>query len=189
MPARTEQSPLLPHQRHAAIADGAQEHALSVADAGKPSPVRPAPSWRPERQSESSPSGWHARGTLRGLGRFRYVGLNGHIFAWLERSDHRAATSTITMTELLVQPYRGSGEQRVDEFYALLATYSNLDWISPDLEVADIAASIRAAHRLRTPDALQAATAIRAQATGLVTNDPVFERVGGFETLVLDHLL
>lgn len=79
------------------------------------------------------------------------------------------------MTGLLIQPYRESGEQRVDEFYALLATYSNLDWIAPDLEVADIAARIRAAHRLRTPDALQAATAIRARVTGLVTNDPVFD--------------
>jgi predicted nucleic acid-binding protein len=78
---------------------------------------------------------------------------------------------------------------RADEFYALLATHSNLDRIAPDLEFADIAARIRAAHRLRTPDALQAATAIRAQATGLVTIDPVFERVAAFETLVLDHLL
>jgi predicted nucleic acid-binding protein len=119
----------------------------------------------------------------------RYVALTDHVFAWMERSDHRAVTSTITMTELLVQPYRDSGEQRVDEFYALLTTYSNLDWIAPDLEVADIAARLRAAHRLRTPDALQAATAIRAQATGLVTNDPVFERVGAFDTLVLDRLL
>jgi predicted nucleic acid-binding protein len=119
----------------------------------------------------------------------RYVALTDRIFAWLERSDHRAVASTITMTELLVQPYRDSEEQRVDEFYALLTTYSNLDWIAPDLEVADIAARLRATHRLRTPDALQAATAIRAQATGLVTNDPVFERVGAFETLVLDHLL
>jgi predicted nucleic acid-binding protein len=119
----------------------------------------------------------------------RYVPLTDPIFAWLERPDHRAVTSTITMTELLVQPYRDSGEHQVDEFYALLATYSNLDWIPPGLEVADIAARIRATHRLRTPDALQAATAIRAQATGLVTNDPVFERVGAFQTLVLDYLL
>jgi predicted nucleic acid-binding protein len=119
----------------------------------------------------------------------RYVGLTDRIFAWLESPDRQAVTSTITMTELLVQPYRDSQEQRVDEFYALLTTYPNLDWIAPDLEVADIAARIRAMHRLRTPDALQAATAIRAQATGLVTNDPILERVAGFETLVLDRLL
>lgn len=119
----------------------------------------------------------------------RYAPLTDRIFASLERSDHRAVTSTITMTELLVQSYRDSGKHRVDEFYALLATYSNLDWIAPDLETADIAARLRATHRLRTPDALQAAIAIRAQATGLLTNDPVSERVGAFETLVLDNLI
>jgi predicted nucleic acid-binding protein len=119
----------------------------------------------------------------------RYVRLTDHIFAWLEHPGHRAVTSTVTMTELLVQPYRESAEQRAAEVYALLATYPNLDWIAPDLEIADVAARIRAAHRLRTPDALQAATAVRARVTGLVTNDPVFERVGAFETLVLDHLL
>ena len=119
----------------------------------------------------------------------RYVGITDAVFTWLERPDHAAVTSTITMTELLVQPYRESQEQRAGEFYALLTTYPNLAWIAPSLEIADIEARIRAAHRLRTPDALQAATAIQAQATGLVTNDPVFARVEAFETLVLDHLL
>ncbi len=60
------------------------------------------------------------------------------------------------MTELLVAPYRDSDEQRVDEFYALLSTLPNLDWIAPNLEIADVAARLRAGHRLRTPDALQA---------------------------------
>ena len=71
----------------------------------------------------------------------------------------------------------------------LLSTYPNLDWIPPGLEIADLAARIRALHGLKTPDALQAATAIEAQATALVTNDKVFERVGDFETLVLDRLV
>jgi predicted nucleic acid-binding protein len=102
---------------------------------------------------------------------------------------HRAVTSTITMTELLVQPYRAGDEQRVDEFYGLLATYPNLDWIAPDLEIADMAARIRAMHGLRTPDALQAAIAVRSHVTGFVTNDPVFERIDSFETLVLDRVL
>ena len=119
----------------------------------------------------------------------RYLALTDHIFSWIERPGSKAVTSTITMTELLVQPYRDSDEQRVDEFYALLSTYPNLDWIAPNLEIADVAARIRAVHRLRTPDALQAATAVQAEATGLITNDPVFERVKDFETLVLDRVL
>lgn len=116
------------------------------------------------------------------------MALTDQIFAWLEQLGHTAVTSTITMTELLVQPYLNSGQEPVNEFYALLATYPNLDWIAPDLEIADTAARIRATHRLRTPDALQAATAIHAAASGLVTNDPVFERVDGFETMLLDQL-
>jgi predicted nucleic acid-binding protein len=100
-----------------------------------------------------------------------------------------AVTSTITMTELLVQPYRDLNEHRVEEFYGLLSTYPNLDWISPNLEIADLAARIRALHRLRTPDALQAASAAHLGATGFITNDPVFERILSFETLVLDSLL
>jgi predicted nucleic acid-binding protein len=119
----------------------------------------------------------------------KYLAYTEPIFSWLERPESQAVTSIITMTELLVLPYREGDQQRADEFYGLLSTFPNLDWIAPNLVIADLAARIRALHRLRTPDALQAATAVHAQATGLITNDPVFERVEGFETLVLDHLL
>lgn len=119
----------------------------------------------------------------------KYVLLADQVFGWLEKPGHAAVTSTVTMTELLVQPYRDGNEERVNAFYSLLSTYPNLDWISPDLQVADLAARFRASYRLRTPDALQAATATRSQATGLVTNDPAFERVPEFETVVLDKVL
>jgi hypothetical protein len=42
---------------------------------------------------------------------------------------------------------------------------------------------------LRFPDDVQAATAAHAKATGLITNDPVFERLEAFETLVLDQII
>ena len=119
----------------------------------------------------------------------RYLPFTDRIFSWLERADSRAVISTIAMTELLAQPYRDSGEQRVDEIFALLSTYPNLEWIAPNLEIADLAARLRATHRLKTPDALQAATAAHAGVTGLITNDAAFERVEMFETLVLDQLL
>jgi predicted nucleic acid-binding protein len=93
------------------------------------------------------------------------------------------------MTELLVLPYREGDEQRANDFYGLLSTYPNLDWIALNLEIADTAARIRALHRLRTPDALQAATAVHALATGLITKDSVFERVESFETMVLNRLV
>ncbi len=119
----------------------------------------------------------------------RYLPFTEHIFSWLERPSSKAVTSTITMMELLVQPYRNVDEQLANQFLALLSTFPNLAWVAPCLEIADVAARIRGRHRLTTPDALQAATAVHALATGLVTNDHIFERVEGFETLVLDRLL
>jgi predicted nucleic acid-binding protein len=119
----------------------------------------------------------------------RYAAMADAVFAWIEAPGHAAVTSTITMTELLVQPYRDSNRDRVNMFYGLLTMYPNLQWVAPDLEIADMAAQLRALHHLRTPDALHAATAVRAHATGFVTNDAVFERVEGFETLLFDKLI
>lgn len=119
----------------------------------------------------------------------RYFVHTDEIFSWLERSGSRAITSTVTMTELLVQPYRDDDEKRADDFLGLLSTYPNLDWIAPNLQIAVIGARIRARHRLQTPDALQAATALHVKASALITNDPVFERVQELEVLVLDDLL
>lgn len=118
-----------------------------------------------------------------------YLPLTDHIFAWLERPTSRAVTSILTMTELLVQPYRALDEERVDAYYALLSTHPNLEWLAPNLEVADIAARFRAQHRLHTPNPLQAATAVHANATALLTNDPIFKRVPDFDVLVLDEYL
>ena len=119
----------------------------------------------------------------------RYLALTDSVFSWVERAGHEAVTSTIAMTELLVPSYRDKDEHRVDAFYGLLSTYPNLRWIAPDLETADLAAKLRAVYRLRTPGALQVATAMGAQATGFVTNDPVFARIEELDTVVLDRML
>jgi predicted nucleic acid-binding protein len=119
----------------------------------------------------------------------RYLALADAVFSWVERAGHEAVTSTITMTELLVPSYRDKDEHKVDAFYGLLSTYPNLQWIAPDLQTADLAAKLRAVYRLRTPDALQAATAVRAQVTGFITNDPVFARMGELETAILDQFI
>jgi predicted nucleic acid-binding protein len=98
-------------------------------------------------------------------------------------------TSTVTMLELLVHPYRAEDQDGVDAFYALLSTYPNLNWVATSLDIADQAAKLRAEHNLKTPDAIQAATAVRSQATGLISNDPAFLRVKQLEVLILDNVL
>lgn len=118
-----------------------------------------------------------------------YVDFTHQVFSWLEKPSASAVTSTVTMTELLVQPYRESDERLINSFLSLIPAIPNLFWLAPDLEIAILAAQIRAQHRLRTPDALQAATAIHARASAFMTNDPIFERVKEFEVLLLDRLV
>ena len=111
--------------------------------------------------------------------------LAGEVFSWLEHSRNTAVTSTLTMTELLIHPYRAGNEQLVNRYFALLSLFPNLEWIAPDLHIADAAARIRAQHRIRTPDSLQIATAVSAGASALLSNDLGLLRIDGIEVAIL----
>lgn len=119
----------------------------------------------------------------------RYGAIANEIFEWIESPAHSAVTSTITLMEVLVVPYRLADQELVDRYYSLLTRYPHLEWTMPSLEIADIAARLRAGYRLKPPDALQAATAVRTSATALVTNDAVFDRVESFESIILERFL
>ena len=118
-----------------------------------------------------------------------YHHLCDPVFEAIENNKIKATTSTLTLLEILVQPYRRKMDDLVLKFFALLTTYPNLHWIDLDLDIADTAARLRAEHRLKTPDAIQAATAICSGATGLLCNDVAFKRVKGIDTLLLDDCL
>jgi predicted nucleic acid-binding protein len=119
----------------------------------------------------------------------KYRELVNKIFVWLEGPRAHSVTSTVTMLELLVKPYQLSNIDSVNKFYALLSTYPHLEWIAPTLEIADLAAKLRAEYNLRTPDALQVATALSLEATGFISNDTAFQRITDLEILILGELL
>jgi hypothetical protein len=55
----------------------------------------------------------------------RYLPLTEEVFSWLDHGHSMAVTSTLTMTELLLHPYRQSDQNRANLFYGLVA-YPNL---------------------------------------------------------------
>jgi len=117
----------------------------------------------------------------------KYFQVANAVFEWLDRPGSSAVTSTVALTEILVQPYKNANLPQAQNFYALLTTIPNLEWIAPSLHIADSAAWLRARYRMRTPDALIAATAVLAHASAFVTNDPIFRRVPNLDTLILDE--
>lgn len=89
---------------------------------------------------------------------------------FVENGRNQAVISMITVMELLVRPMRASppGHHTV---MAFIRNQPNLAAVEVDLQVAQDAAFLRAAHRLSPPDALVVGTGLAAQVGHLVTND------------------
>jgi predicted nucleic acid-binding protein len=117
----------------------------------------------------------------------KYFEVANKVFQWMESPGASTVTSTVVLAEILVQPYRNANLAQAESFYFLLTTMPHLEWIPPSLQIANLAASLRASHRLQTPDALIAATAISCNASALITNDPVFRRIPDLDVLILDE--
>jgi len=115
----------------------------------------------------------------------QYHTLCEKIFAAIEAGRNSGVCSTLSLLEILVQPYRNSDDVRVDSFYSLLTTYPHLAWVSLDTEIADLGAQLRAKYRLRTPDAIVLASALHAGASGFIANDEQFERIAELEVLIV----
>lgn len=116
----------------------------------------------------------------------RYLVLTNAVFQWLENPEHRAVTSMVTLTKILVGPFRAGDESRARTLRGFLLNYPRLEWIPPDIGSATTAARLRVRHGLHTVDAIQVATAVHSLATCLIGNDAAFRRVTDIETILLD---
>lgn len=118
----------------------------------------------------------------------RYGSWCGSLFSLIERGHNPAVTSTVTLLELLVQPYRAHQEELAQKVFALTSTYPKLEWVPLTINLADRAAELRARYRLSTPDAIQLATAIGFKATRFYGNDRGLRRVKEIECIIVDDL-
>ena len=92
----------------------------------------------------------------------RYLPLTRELLNGVEAGRQRAITSTVTVMELTVRPWRLGRPAIAREYEALLIHFPHLILADVTRDVARRAARLRARYRLRPADALQAATARRA---------------------------
>jgi len=110
------------------------------------------------------------------------------IFRITEINDVEIITSVVTLTEVLVKPLQ-SGDSVVENLYRVLLGDSDFVVITDiDKEIAERAALLRAKYNLKTPDALQMATALESNCGAFLTNDVGIKRVTEIRVLVLDEL-
>ena len=96
-------------------------------------------------------------------------------------------SSPILIIEALVKPLR-DGNTEIEMQYRELFDANAVRLLEASHAVFEDAARLRAAARLTTPDAIHAATALRAGCALFVTNDSDFRRVDALPVTVLDDL-
>jgi predicted nucleic acid-binding protein len=97
------------------------------------------------------------------------------IDGWVRDGRNPAVVSMVSVMELLVRPRRRSTWEYV-HLLDFLTHHPNLTSQQIDLPIAQEAASLRAAFKLATPDALVVATGVVARVSRLVTNDARWSR-------------
>ncbi len=101
----------------------------------------------------------------------RYASLSTVVLETIEAGKVTGLTTTITLAELLTVPAQGNDRQAMQEYELYLTHFPNLRIVSLDIALAREAALVRAATRLRMPDAIQVAAARLCGADAIVTND------------------
>ncbi len=110
-------------------------------------------------------------------------------FRALEKGEMTAVTSTLIITECLVQPYRKKDFALSAQYLVLFRNFPNLSIIPLTDDIAERAAFLRAQYNLRTPDAVQLATAFVSGCHAFITNDDRFLVAEGIRILVLDQII
>jgi len=82
-------------------------------------------------------------------------------FESVDQGKFQVVTSVITLLEVLVQPLRQDNQGLAQEYRDILLNAAGVTTVLLSPEIAEEAAQLRAQHHLRTPDAIQMATAMR----------------------------
>ena len=101
----------------------------------------------------------------------KYLGLTRISFSSLESGKWQGITSTITLMEINVHPWRLGREDIARKYETLLMNFPNLQIVDIDRDVARVASQLRARFDIRPPDALQVAASLATGARGFLTND------------------
>jgi predicted nucleic acid-binding protein len=124
-----------------------------------------------------------------------FVGLNpiylpvvDPFFEAVDHGDIRVVTSVLTLTEVLVYPFKRGSRSMAEQYSKILLNNRNLTTFPVSIQIATDAAALRADFGLKTPDSIQIATARMGGATTVLTNDKRIRPIPGINVIVLDDI-
>lgn len=110
------------------------------------------------------------------------------LFEKISDGEIDGLSSTITLLEVLVHPYRKEDKELANAYRNILLSSENFLILPVVEEIAERAAELRAEYGIKTPDAIQVATGIFGGAEVFLTNDDKLGKVDEIEVLVLNEM-
>ena len=101
----------------------------------------------------------------------------------------RLVTSTITLLEVLVQPFKQSRYDLVEKYKKILEESEYIELVDFNTLISEIAAKIRAKSGIRTPDAIQIGTSVHSNADYFLTNDKRLKTVEDIPIIILEDFV
>ncbi len=117
-----------------------------------------------------------------------YAKVVDPFFEALQHSEFAVVTSVMSLVETLVVPLRRGDTDLARKYRDILSKTRGLTTMSILSSIAEEAAKLRASYNIRTPDAIQMATATFAGARFFLTNDKRLPSLPNLQVLVLDDL-
>lgn len=115
----------------------------------------------------------------------RYISMISPLFAAAHAGRLEIVTSTLTLLEVLVVPYRVGNTELAQRYEAVLARSPGIRLIDLTRDHLRLAAQLRAGFGIQTPDALQLAASLAARCSTFVTNDRRLPTVPGLNVVQL----
>ena len=107
------------------------------------------------------------------------------LFRAADNGQFELVTSSITLLEVLVVPFRANNEALAARYEALLTSSNGVRLIDVTRDQLRRASRLRASTGMPTPDALQLSAAQEAGCSGFLTNDRRLRAVPGLRILQL----
>lgn len=117
-----------------------------------------------------------------------YVPLLLPLWAAMDAQQIEVITSELTLLETLVKPLR-DGDHALAADYEKFLTATRVKLLPVTADILRQAARIRADARLRTPDAVHAATALAAGCAQFLTNDDDYRKLASLPAVVLHEVV
>lgn len=120
----------------------------------------------------------------------QYSPITDDLFDAIHRGNTRAMTSVLTLLEVLVQPLRSARLDLAHECRRILTASTGISLFPIDADICELSAKLRSSyHWIRTPDAIQVATALQNGAELIVTNDERWRELKEIQVVVLKDFL